>query len=63
MDGMTPIETLEDIVEQLADKLAVYGACNENHEYDDRGCRCCWTANLERRIRDAVEIERRLGRD
>jgi hypothetical protein len=58
-----PIETLEDIVEQLADKLGVYGACNENHEYDDKGCRPCWVSWLERRIREAVEIERRLGRD
>ncbi len=52
------IETLEDIIEQLADKLGIYGA---HQESEQKPCRCCWTASLRCRIDDAVEIDRKLN--
>lgn len=52
------IETLEDIIESLADKLRVYGV----HEVDEqRECRVCFAANLRARIQRAVEIDRKLN--
>jgi hypothetical protein len=58
------ITTLEDIVEELADKIGVYGACNAgfNHVYTCEGCRPCWTSNLTARILEAVEIERLISK-
>lgn len=54
------IETLDDIVEELADALGVYGACYEEVHERLRGCRVCFTSSLKTRISAAVEIERRL---
>lgn len=59
------IETLDDIVEALADHYAVYGAHDEQCGSPDnpqkaRGCRCCWTAWLKSRIRNAVIVEQQL---
>lgn len=50
------IETLDDIVEELADLLYVYG--------DDAtpSKRMDFVTSLKRRIRNAVEIERQLAR-
>jgi hypothetical protein len=44
------IETLDDIIEDLANQAGVYGA--------DR--RSCWVATVKGRIEAAVEIESRL---
>ena len=54
------IETLDDIIEQLANELGIYGA----HDYeacDRRMCRSCWTASIRSRINQAVEIERKIN--
>jgi len=58
------IETLEDIVENLADKIGVYGAHDEENEEvcDVHPCRCCWTSNLIERIWAAVRTEQALER-
>jgi hypothetical protein len=45
------IETLDDIVEQLADEFGIYGA--------DR--RPCWVSGLTARIRETVETEAALS--
>lgn len=49
------IETLDDIVENIADKLNVYGA----DRYHCVGCVCrvCFTADLKQRIQRAVRIQ------
>ena len=40
------IRTLDDIIEELADLIGIYGV-DRSH----------WTANLKEQIRDAVEVE------
>lgn len=54
------IETLDDIVEELMDGLAVYGACGEKCSDDRHVCRCVKASELAIRIRSAVEVERAL---
>lgn len=57
------IETLEDIVEYLADQVGIYGS-HIHLEIEGNvlcACRCCWTPRTTGRIRDAVEIERKLN--
>ncbi len=63
------IETLDDIIEDLANKLGIYGACREHTEagiYDPRyenrcHCRCCFTSSLRDRIDAAVIVDQKLG--
>lgn len=55
------IETLDDIVEELADKFGIYGAGPENDDHpDDCKCRICYTSWMNTRIRRAIEVEERL---
>jgi hypothetical protein len=58
------IETLDDIIEDLANKLGIYGAHGRQCEDGSapRICRGCWTYNLKSRIRNAVEVETILAR-
>lgn len=53
------IETIADIVEELADKVGVYGAHSEQCE---RGypCRSHWTADLKERLDAAFEVRQKL---
>lgn len=61
------IETLDDIIEEAADRLGVWGA----HFEDDTSpwkepkqncdCRVCFVTGLRERILDAVEIEQALA--
>jgi len=58
------IETLDDVIEQIADWCGVYGCCgdggdDEGHS-DDCQCRICFTIGLKERIRRAVEVEAKL---
>jgi hypothetical protein len=57
------IETLDDIVGDLADKLGIYGGCpNPGHEGCGKcTCRQGWEADMKARIREAVEVDRRMG--
>jgi hypothetical protein len=57
------IETLDDIIEQIADRLGIYGACHDSYPSETRACpcRCCFTSSLASRIRAAVEVERKLS--
>ena len=50
------IETLDDIIEALADKLYIYGAHDDSCT-DKRPCRVCWTSDLRDHIEAAIEIE------
>lgn len=59
------IETLDDIVEELANKLMVYGLCpgfleGEDVRLQTYHCRPCFVAYLTGRIRAAAEVERKL---
>lgn len=51
------IETLDDIVEELMDDLAIYGACGDKCSDERHVCRCVKSSELEARIRRAVEVE------
>ena len=53
-------ETLDDIIEWLADQIGVYGAHDDECEKPDK-CRPCWTSDLKERIERAVEVERKLS--
>lgn len=51
------IETLDDIVEELADKFGVYGTGPEEGDHPaDCKCRICFCAWLKGRIERAVDV-------
>ena len=58
------IETLDDVIEYLANQAGVYGAHDdENDEACKRKpCRICWTEGVKLRIKEAVKIEEQLCR-
>ena len=58
------IETLDDIIERLADQIGVYGAHDEENDEacDDKPCRMCWTSELREHIEAAVKVENKLRR-
>lgn len=57
------IETLEDIVEDVANQLGIYGVHGEEEECERRStCRVCFTSSLKSRISAAAEIEKKLAR-
>lgn len=61
------IEILEDILNELADKLCVYGAC-KSEKYDmckqtnQFCCRVGFHIHYEDRIRKAIENENKLNK-
>ena len=58
------IETLDDIVEQLADWCGAYGCGEEDGDHaPDCRCRICFTLGLKARIREAVAIEIKLKQE
>ena len=59
---MVMIETLDDIIEELADQLGVYGAGPEDDDHSVKcDCRICFTTNLRDRIERAIEVEQKLA--
>lgn len=55
-----PTETLDDILEELADKLGLYECPSAMEEYctlsiSERNCRLCFTAKIKDRITVAAE--------
>ncbi len=66
-----PIETIDDIIEEIADRRGIYGAHGDESDDDTpsrtvtctatKPCRVCWTCGLHDRIVAAVEIERQLS--
>lgn len=59
-----PIETLSDIVEELANDLGIYGSHVEEHSDSDGQCECrvCWASGIISRIKAAIEVERKINR-
>jgi hypothetical protein len=59
-----PIETVDDIVEELMDALGVYGSCVDPFEgkpcKGGKSCRCCASSSLRDRLDAAYEIEGKL---
>lgn len=59
------IETLDDIVTELANSYGIYGApcsCEEQENgCNKRACRMCWEVGMKLRIREAVSIENKLA--
>lgn len=55
------IETLDDIVEQLADELGIYGSHGEPASDGQCECRVCFAMDLKERIERAFEVERILA--
>lgn len=49
------IETPQDIAEELADALGIYGAVEEHEE--SCSCRVCFVIEMTERIRQSVENE------
>jgi hypothetical protein len=55
-----PIETLDDIIEELADLCGIYGAHDDK---EPRTCRVCWTLELRLRIDAAMRRPGELRSD
>lgn len=55
-----PIEVLDDIIEELADKLGIYGR-HDSPPCRYAECRACFVSELKDRITRAAEIERKLA--
>ena len=51
-----PIETLDDVIEEIANQIDRYGA-HEGEERESCRCRMCFTTGLADRIRRAVRVE------
>jgi hypothetical protein len=58
------LDTLQDVVEYLADQANVYGAHDEENDEacKTRPCRVCWTEEVTDRIWQAVRLEQQLER-
>ena len=54
-----PIETLDDVIEDIANQFNRYGA-HEEEGNPNCLCRMCFTAGLAERIRRAARIEQLL---
>jgi len=54
------IETIDDLVDNMLDRLGIFGACGA-HCTDEHPCRCCSQVSLRARIISAVEIEQMLS--
>jgi len=55
------LETLDDIIEELADKFGIYGVGQGDTEHSaDCKCRICFCAWLKGRIERAVYLECKL---
>lgn len=55
------IETLDDIVEEIANNIGVYGSHAELAPDGQCECRFCFTSDLKLRIRDAMELDLKLS--
>jgi hypothetical protein len=55
------IETLDDIIEDLANKMGVYGACCEEGHESWRDCRVCFASELKTRLTLALDFETKIA--
>ena len=57
-------ETLYEVIEDIADKLYIYGCGDfnlpEETRHIDCNCRICFTSNLDDRIRKAIKLEKEI---
>jgi hypothetical protein len=59
------IETVDDLVTQIANWIGVYGAHDPDDppaEGEDCVCRCCFESSMASRIREAVRIENAIAK-
>jgi hypothetical protein len=62
------IETVSDLASVIADLIGIYGACkdegkNDSCEFSEKSITCCrigFTMELEDRIREAVENDKKI---
>ena len=61
------VETVEDLTHEIANWLGIYGSCkstgDEGCEFDESKPFCCrvgFMENIENRMRNAVENDKRL---
>ncbi len=52
------VEMPEELAEDLANDLGIYGVHGEDCEMGDKWCRMCWVSNMTNRIRQAGDRER-----
>ena len=58
-----PIETLDDIITELADRIGVYGCGDGTDDHEDGcDCRMCFEIGLRDRIIEAIELEKSIER-
>jgi hypothetical protein len=60
-----PIETLDDIITEIADLAGIYGAHGTREDGECEPpvpCRMCFEEQMKSRILEAVAIELKLGR-
>ena len=59
-----PIETVDDIVEEIMDGMLIYGAfgehCEDGYASTGKRCRCCEASELRSRLDAAYEVDRRM---
>jgi len=55
------IETVDDIVEQVADWIGAYGAHDPERCTLKKQCRMCFVESFRDRIVAAVQVEQKLG--
>ena len=53
---MPYVETLDDIVEDLADRLGVWNA-HDDECTEGRSCRVCWVSHMHARLMAAAQNE------
>jgi queuine/archaeosine tRNA-ribosyltransferase len=60
------IETFDDVLEDLLDRMGIYGSHNPQQleDYDDENCKCrvCMREYFRERIEAALAIEEQLER-
>lgn len=54
------IETLNDIIDELGDRLGIYGAHGDGETTSEYHCRVCFASSLHGRIMSAIDIERTI---
>lgn len=61
---MVELETVDELVEELADMLGIYGTGPKFDEHpDDCTCRICFVTQMKERIKNAVKNDKFLYGD
>lgn len=55
------VETIDDVVSDIANQIGIYGACSDDEQDDCSGtCRSCFEVQLRERILEAICVEKLL---